>query len=213
LPTPAPIAIWNPDLNVTPSSPTLPYADLPARCGIGVERTATSLRVVIPPAPSIKDLPPGLLFGTVAMVAFVVMLLAMGHYNWRVSGDDFAGFFAGVGFYGGALVLLGRACWVRLSRRIVIDIDPRRFCLRHVTRRGRIISEGCWPRHQIGHAKYNVSNGKMVVRIIGIDMLDVPISGQRQITEWVAGVIDNALRQLPATAPTYAPAAPALPRA
>jgi hypothetical protein len=176
---------------------TLPYADLPARWGIGVDRSPTSLRVVVPPVPSIQDLPRGLLFSAVALATLVCALSTMAAREWKSGTGDYRGPLMAAALYGSVLLLVCAFAWTKLMRRTVIEITSLTFILRRVSRGGRVISESSWPRTQIGGAKYNVSNGKMVVRIIGIEMLDIYVSPRRDVTEWVTRTIGDALRELP----------------
>lgn len=175
---------------------TLPYADLPTRWGITVDRTPESLRVVIPPVPSIKELPRGLLFGMVTVATLLAMIVVITFNTPGPRRDDPMGLYVNLGIYGGILLIQIVIAWARLSRRLVIELDSSSFKLRRVSRSGRAISERTWPRQQIGGVKYNPSNGKLLVRIIGIDMLDIDVSRKREVTEFVASTLDDALREI-----------------
>ena len=50
-----------------PNVPLIPYADLPARWGVSIERSPTSVRVVVPPVPGWRHLHKGY------VVAFAVL--------------------------------------------------------------------------------------------------------------------------------------------
>lgn len=176
----------------------LPYADLPARWGVGVDQTDHSLRVTIPPPPSIKDLPPGLLWSIVGIGALVCTLVLLAANEWRRGTADLIGPALAAAMYGGILVLLFGLAWRKLSQAKIIELDSSKFTVERVSRSGKVLSRVSWPRHLIGGAKYNVSSGKMVVRIIGIDMLDIEISRNRQVTEYVARSVDVALQEIPA---------------
>jgi hypothetical protein len=107
--------------------------------------------------------------------------------------------------------------WTRLSRRVALELSESELSIAHLARGGRVVSRTSWPRHHVGGAKYNSSSRKLTIRIIGINLVDVYVSPNRIVTEWVARVLDDALREIPvstdrATTNVRAGLAPAISR-
>jgi hypothetical protein len=178
-----------------PPNATLAYADLPARWGVSVERTAQSLRLVIPPVPHVKDLPRAYLIGTALLAAFVTFFAVIALTRSSPALDDRA--LVSTVVYGSVLLLLIWHGWTRLSRRVALEVSASVLSIAHLARGGRVVSRTSWPRHQVGGAKYNPSSRKLTIRIIGINLVDVYVSPNRIVTEWVARVLDDALREIP----------------
>lgn len=189
---------------MTTASPILPYADLPQRWGVTCARDGERLRVQVPPTPGWAHLGRGLLVAMALVLAIVLAFVAAGVRN-LTSGDALP-FFINAGIYGFVLFILALVAWDRLRRRIVIELDDQTVRLtRHSP--GLSPAHYVWPRGRVREIKLNRSNSKLLIRVTGADLVELFVSPRRQVTEWVAQVLSDALQQNP-PAPTRPSPAP-----
>jgi hypothetical protein len=103
--------------------------------------------------------------------------------------------------YGLILAMIFARAWWRLHTRTVIDVTPDELAIATVRPSGRGTRRS-WPRSNVGEVKRNASDGKLLVRITGRDLLEWPISPIAEVTEWVAQAVNRSLSD------EFAPPAP-----
>jgi hypothetical protein len=153
------------------------------------------LRLVVPPVPGVKDLPRGYVFGTAMLAAFVTFFAVMALFRPSAVArrPDRV-----LRFDGAVRIRPGAAAVARLDQAIAsrraggerfhsVDRAPR------ARRPGRVIRELAATSGRRGEIQ--PLHGKLIIRIIGIDLVEVYVSPNRAVTEWVANVVDHALRE------------------
>ena len=183
---------------------TLPYADLPSRWGVSVEKLADGVRVVVPPVPGWRQLHAGFFVGG-AMLALFVAFGAYIAYQER----DWTPLVGNGILYGGGLLWVILGAWHRLRRRVTIEINGRTVSVTHLSGRGpgRPVE---WPRAKVSLIKLNAGNGKLVIRVTGVAFVELYLGPNRELNGYVANLLAAALREPVAAAPVEAPQPPAM---
>jgi hypothetical protein len=169
----------------------LSYADLPARWGIVCQQIPGGLRLIIPPVPSWRHL------GARYFISASIVAILLSDAVWRTSHARRSPDVFGLVVTGFALFMILLLAVHRLTRRICIVIDDR-----HVTVTTHFLRSAVrrWPRSAVGEISMNRSNGSLHFRITGKDRVDIFATPSREITEWIAGVLNDALQARPAPA-------------
>lgn len=181
-------------------APPLPYADLPSRWGICVDRSPGGVRVVVPPVPSWRQLHIGFFVGGGILALFV----ATGAFiTFRTA--DRGPLVANSIMYGAALLWVILAAWHRLRRRIVLEVTRSTVSATRLSPRGagRRVE---WPREKVAEIKHNPSNGKLVIRVAGVAFVELYLGPNRELNAHVADVLAAALREPPRAEATAAAA-------
>jgi hypothetical protein len=172
------------------STPTpLPYADLPSRWGVSIERLPDGVRVVVPPVPGWRRLGAGFFVGGTMLAAFLMIIVATS-YNAR----DWATLVFNALLYGGGLVCVVLAARYRLRRRIVLEITRDLVAATHLSG-ARARGRAAWPRAKVREIKLNSSKGKLIVRVTGADFVEMYLGPNRELNAYVADVLAAALRE------------------
>ena len=175
------------------SVPTLQYADLTARWGVSIEASPSAFRVAVQPTWGW-----GSVFAAYQKAAIVFfVLLALSVLTVLTQAPlEWPALAANALIYGMPLVIIATVVHARLRRRVVFEVTPDRvsYATLWPSGRGETMS---WPRERIGYAKLNPYDHKMTLQIIGLDLLQVWISPKREVTEFVANKLDEALRTMP----------------
>lgn len=190
-------------MNSPTATQELSYADLLGRWGVTCESQPGCLRITIPPTPGWTHLSRRFHIAFALLVAWMAVVVAIMLPAVRAGGSgEVIAFAVNLGFYGLGLAGMLAHAWERLHHRIVIEVNNRTVTMTVLSRR-RELRHTEWARSEVGEAKYNVSNGKLLIRIIGCDLLEVFVGPNRQVTEWVAQTLNEAL-QAPYTSPPSA---------
>ena len=178
--------------NLTPpptASTPLPYADLPSRWGVSVERLPEGVRVVVPRVPGWRRLGAGFFVGGAVLAVFLTIIVAT---SYR-AGDWAALVINGI-LYGGGLVWVVLAARYRLRRRVVLEVTRDAVAATHLSG-GKPRRRVEWPRAKVLEIKLNSSNGKLIVRIAGADFVEMYLGPNRELNAYVAEVLAAALRE------------------
>jgi hypothetical protein len=168
----------------------LPYADLPDRWGVTLERGEHFVRVTVPPVP-LRHLGLGFFLGggLLAGCCFVLGVIA---WRSKAAGDYLFPVVLYLAAFGAVVV----AAVLRMTRRTVIDVTPTRLLVRSVRlHRSHVVQD--WPRALIAEVRRNRSSGQMFVRVVGTEAADVYVSPSAEVTDWVARQIADAHAKLP----------------
>jgi hypothetical protein len=134
------------------------------------------------------------------LVAFLGICVALGLQRPRTEWNSMIGGF--VEYFVILLIVLSVAA-DRLSRWMVIEIDDRSLA---IMRRGSIVCgtrRHTWPRADVLDVHVNRFNHKLIVRVRGRDFLELFISTNRDVANYVGTKVAAAL------AGTYEPGEPA----
>lgn len=168
--------------------PLLPYADLPARWGVAVERSPTSVRVVVPPVPGWRHLHKGFFIG---FAAFGALLLAETASKWNVAGPQ--ALWSALMSYGTALAFGVALAVQRLRRRTIIEVSDKMVSVRFLPSR-RPTRYMSWPRDAVSEIRLNPFDDMLLIRVTGVDLVEVYLSPNREVNEAVAGMLAEALK-------------------
>jgi hypothetical protein len=171
------------------SSPTLPYADLPSRWGICVERNEDGVRVVVPPVPDWRRLSAGFFVGG-AILAFVLLSMVVPAMYWH----EWLPVLPSLAVYGGGLLWVVLAARHRLRRRIVLEVSGRAVSATQ-TSGGRAGRRREWPRAGVSEIKLNPGNGKLIIRVTGVAFVELYLGPDRALNAHVADTLAAALRE------------------
>ena len=168
-------------------TPALPYADLPSRWGVSVERFADGIRVVVPPVPSWRQLHAGFFVGG-SILAFFIAFTGFIAYQEK----DPATLIGNGILYGGGLLWVVLAARYRLRRRIVLEVARDTVSATHVSGRGngRRVE---WPRAKVAEIKLNPTNGKLIIRVAGTDFVELYLGPNVRLNAYVADLLATAL--------------------
>src|SRR5687768_9073869 len=99
------------------AAPMLPYADLPARWGVSVERSDKLVRVVVPPVPGWRHLHKGYFIGFTLLAAYM-----LGNLVPAIRRGEFYMVLPTVATWGTALAFGVAAAVRRLRQRTVVEV-------------------------------------------------------------------------------------------
>src|SRR5689334_8422089 len=104
----------------------LPYADLPARWGVAVERDADRLRIVVPPIPGWRHLATGfhvsiLLLAAITAAYGAALVRALVRGPTRP--DEIMAYSMGASVWGLPLLIVVAIAMQRLRSRAVLEVD------------------------------------------------------------------------------------------
>src|SRR5262245_30617420 len=188
---------------MTTAQTLLPYADLPARWGVAVQREADLVRISVPPVPGWRFLSLGFLFSIPLLAAITLAYFGTMTY-WAVRGAEWAPLIAPVAMYGCALLFVVVAAVGRLRNRSIFEVDSARLTI--ICQRGRtrqvIIST---PRSMVVEVKFSQINRNLFVHVLGHDFIEVFISPNADVGRWVAEQIRAALKTVPLAVEGAAP--------
>jgi hypothetical protein len=179
----------NPVEFLSSPAPPLPYADLPSRWGVTVERLPDGVRVVVPPVPGWRRLGAGFFVGGSILAVFLTIIVATSY-----SAGDWAALVINGILYGGGLVWVVLAARYRLRRRVVLEVTRDTVAATHLSG-GKPRRRVAWPRAKVLEIKLNSSNGKLIVRIAGADFVEMYLGPNRELNAYVAEVLAAALRE------------------
>ena len=177
----------------------IPYADLLARWGVTQQSDQHSLRITVPPIPSIRYLPRGLQL-SILFIGFTASVFVVAAFQafWirKRASDDFVAFAVNAGIHSLAELTLLVIARQRLRYRMLIEVTSTHL---NITRmwRSRASSIRSIPRTAIGVVKRNRDNGKLTIQITGIELFEIFVSPNPDVTEWVAHTISSALAEIP----------------
>jgi hypothetical protein len=175
------------------------YADLPARHGVSRQLNESSLRLVVPPG-RLWRMHPWVLVGiasTLGTMGFIA-LESVGTSGAMVGSADFWTLWINEAFYFALLTVLVIYLWQCWRSWIVLDVTPSELVVSRRT--SRATRQRRWPRTQIGEVRRNRSSNKLFVRIVGQEFVEIPISPDKDVVEYVAEEINSALWSLPLSA-------------
>jgi hypothetical protein len=187
------------------SSNVLQYSDLPARWGIAIESDAQGFRLVVPPVPAWHLLPRAYLNGFLVLVGLVASNVVPPLLHRPPQWDNvlpplivdalFVTCFVSMAYY-------------RLYRWAAFEITAERFRFIPWGVLGGA-SLGDWPRVDVVEARANAFNGKLILRIRGQDPIEIFVSANRRVAQFVAEKLAEALARSYEPAPLSAqPATP-----
>lgn len=187
---------YNDGMGTSVASPVpvaLPYADLPARWGVTVERSPAGVRVTVPPV-RWNQLGRGWYVGIGVLVAVIVWIGVA-----SLAAGEIAAFWGNAAIYGMALTCVVLVAVERLRRRIAFEVTADRFgfVFSNVRRAFRAAS---WPRDKVADVRLNPQNGKLLIRVTGIDLVELYLGPNRQVNTFVAETLAGALHETFATA-------------
>lgn len=168
---------------------TLPYADLPSRWGVTREQTPAGLWVVVPPVPSWRYLVKS--HGWAVIPLGVAVTIAMTARVLRVPTWEPA-VLTPVGLYSALFVVVSWHAWKRLRTRTVLRVTHDEVTIALVSPTGRSHTTA-WPRRQVTDVKVNPFSGRLLVRAQGREMVEYKLSPNREVTDWVARVVHDAI--------------------
>jgi hypothetical protein len=176
--------------------PVLPYADLPSRWGIRLDRQEDSLQISVPPVPSLWHLPIGVKLGGFYLGFYVMAIPVMLMTKPAPRAGDLAGIIVMMLLYGGGFLALCSYAFRRLYWRTIFQVTPETLAIQRFD--GREIRGGgrSWPRSQVIEVKLNRFTGLLLIRIVGRDFVEVYVSPNKQATQWVAEQIALALSSI-----------------
>ena len=169
--------------------PLLPYADLPSRWGVTVERLPGGVRVVVPPVPGWRRLGAGFFVGGALLAVFLTII---GASLYRAS--EWGPLVFNAILYGGGLLWVVLAARYRLRRRIVLEVTRGTVSATYLTGRNNARRME-WPRAKVAEIKLNSSNGKLIVRVAGVSFVELYLGPSPQLNAYVADVLATALRE------------------
>jgi hypothetical protein len=177
---------------VSASLPTLQYADVPARWGVSVERTPSAFRLAVEPS-GWRAITPGYI-----VAIGVLLFLSIG----PIVGGRQAGRIEWPAVIINAIVYLVPALgialflWKRLRQRVLFIVTVETFtgATLDASGRGRVLS---LPKAEVGYVKRNPYNGHLSVQHVGKDLFDFYVSPSREVVEYVAAQIAEALTDPP----------------
>jgi hypothetical protein len=163
----------------------LAYADLPARWGITREQTPVGLWVTVPPVPSWRYLARSHGWG-ILLLLYALSIPAIELFRSAPSVDPALAF--PLCLYGSLLALVLWHAWSRLRTRTVLRVTRDALTVARVSPAGRC-NPVTWARQIVTEIKRNPFSGKLLVRATGREMTEIPLSPNRDITDWVADAI------------------------
>ncbi|HEY7086772.1 MAG TPA: hypothetical protein VH518_01705 [Tepidisphaeraceae bacterium] len=169
----------------------LAYAELPSRWGIALEREANVVRITIPPVPSWRLLPR-------AYFIFIPILAlsAIGFFCGIWLSRDWSSPAINAGIYGLLLGILLLQAWRLTHDRLVFEVGPAFLSIAHMTRRGTTRRQ-LIPRTRVGEVKLNPSDGRLFIRVIGREFIELFVSPDRDVTRWIAKELSSAMSTIP----------------
>lgn len=171
-----------------PDTPILNYADLPNQWGVVCHSSDLGVvRVIVPPLPSWRHLHKGFFIGGVVLAVLVAWI------SYEVIVRSHLEAIPSLIACGAALFALALVAVHRLRGRLAFELDSKQLVLRNSLQAG----SRSWPRGNIAEIRMNRSNGKLLIRVRGRELIDVDISPSREVTEYVAVVLNDALRVAP----------------
>src|SRR5258705_5372527 len=183
--------------------PMIGYATAPPDPAGGVRaiRDAHHVEVVVPPLASWRALSPGFAWAIVALVVIVIWQAALTLTNrpnaWRDMLPSLA-------LHGVALAAVIVFAYVRLHRWVRFVVTAQRFFLiRRVGGMSETVTS--WPRERVLAATVASGTGKLVLRILGQDTLELFVSNNRSATRQVAQTLEVALHQSFSLSPSLSP--------
>lgn len=171
------------------SAPLLQYPDLPARWGIAIEEDRQRFRLVVPPVPGWRYLSRGYSIALAVAVALLAVHVIAGA---RMSGAEWVTMIVPVAMDGAVIFAVLVMAVSRLCRWLTFEVSADR--LRFVPRWSfGSASRADWARADVLEVKQNLSNGKLLMRTRGEDMLDIFISPNREVTAYVVARLNEAM--------------------
>jgi hypothetical protein len=169
--------------------------------GVRVMRDAHHVEVVVPPVASWRALSPGFAWSIAALVAILLWQAALTMTDrrsaWREALPSLVFHVLGIA----AIVAFA---YVRLHRwvRFVVTAD-RFFLIRRVGGMSETVTS--WPRERVLAATVASGTGKLILRILGQDTLELFVSNDRSATRQVAQTLEVALHQSFLLSPSLSP--------
>jgi hypothetical protein len=184
------------------SPPPISYASAPPdrAAGVVVRRDPHHVEIIVPPVERWAALPRGF---KIAIPVFLLIIawqawfiLANNRRNWPIALSNTL-------VYGGVIIGIVTFAYFRLHRwlRFVVTAD-RFYLIRRVG--GMRETTTSWPRDRVLAATTSVETGKLLLRILGQDTLEVFVGHDRSVARYVSETLEAALRE------TFEPVRPAL---
>jgi hypothetical protein len=180
-----------PPLTESGVATALPYGDLPARCGVSVERSPRLVRVIVPPVPGWLHFAWPFHAGIVVLATLTIAIAIA-----TLRSGDLAALGVNVSMYGLGLVCVLAVAIGRLRRRLAIEVTSQSVAVTTL-RRDRAVNRVEWPRASVSEIKVNPFSGKLMIRIAHTDAVEWFLGPNREVNETVAAILADALRTFP----------------
>jgi hypothetical protein len=95
--------------------------------------------------------------------------------------------------YGTGLVGVIGTSWYYARRRVILEVTSEHLTLIVIPPAGSGGRSHRWPRGKVGRVGLNASNGKVAIHIVGQDMIDLFVSPNREVANWVAEMVNAAV--------------------
>ena len=174
----------------------LPYADLPARSGVTLERDPSGRRVRITlPPPRLADMIRAHPVATV-FVCYVATSSAGSAVNQLVVERSLSAFLPSLVSTVVVWGMIAAGIWGVLRKRIILDLTDRLLTVAVETPLGRWRTRR-WPRQAVGDVRGDLHAMGLTIRITGKDMVELLHDQPQAVRVWIAGVLRAALGLAP----------------
>lgn len=169
--------------------------------GVRVVRDAHHVEVVVPPVASWRALSPAFAWSIGALVAILLWQSALTISDRRSAWREML---ASLVFHALGIAAIVMFAYVRLHRwvRFVVTAD-RFFLIRRVAGMSETVTS--WPRERVLAATVAQGTGKLVLRILGQDTLELFVSNDRSAGRQVAQTLETALHEAFSSSPGLSP--------
>jgi hypothetical protein len=173
--------------------PPIAYASAPPdpAAGVVVRRDPHHVEIIVPPVARWAALPRGFKIAIPVFLLIIVwqagVILANNRHDWPIALSNTA-------IYGGAIVVILAFAYVRLHRwlRFVVTAD-RFYLIRRVG--GLPETTTSWLRTRLLAVSVSSANGKLLLRILGQDTLEIFVGTDRAVARDIAETLEAALRE------------------
>jgi hypothetical protein len=170
----------------------LPYADELTKYGIVLIRDGGRLRVIVPPVPGWRHLRRGYFIGAAILVALMLLYVAGAIAQREPAMVAFM-----IGIWGTPLLILLMFALYRLYRRAIFDVNEHDVIVTMLTPLLSPTSR-TFTRAELGEIAYNSSNGKVLFRVPGKDLVEYYVGSDERVARWLSETLNRHLQAVPA---------------
>jgi hypothetical protein len=179
-----------PDTAAAAPSPPIAYASAPPdrAAGVVVRRDPHHVEIIVAPVEKWAALPRGLRLAIPIVLLIILwqaaVILSTNRYDWTLALSNTV-------IYGGVIVAIVALAYVRLHRWLRFIVTADRF---YLIRRVGGLSETTtsWRRTRLLAATVSAVNGKLLLRILGQDTLEIFVATDRAAARHVAETLEAA---------------------
>jgi hypothetical protein len=168
----------------------LPYAASLARDRVSIERGPNYLRVISPPIGSWRQLPRGYHVVITVLGLIVGLLTCLALID--PSGEGRAPALANAAVWAGILLVICAVAYDRVRRSVVFELTGDALSLTRLTP-WTPPSTQSWRRDRVGEIRVPRASGRLVIHVIGREMVELWLGPDRIATERVAAALRDGL--------------------